>query len=74
MEFERPYKREWRVVNVMSNENDKLHKCDDCGFEIPTEDVDRFVLGKSDVCYDCYLEAKSYEFEELGWEDEMGDF
>ena len=74
MEFERPYKREWRVVNVMSNENDKFHKCDDCGFEIPTEDVDRFVLGTSDVCYDCYLESKSYEFEELGWEDEMADF
>ena len=74
MEFERPYKREWRVVDVMSNENDKFHKCDDCEHEIPTEDVDRFVLGKSDVCYDCYLEAKSYEFEEMGWEDEMADF
>ena len=74
MEFERPYKREWEVVSVMNNENDEFRKCEVCGHEIPLEDVDRFVLGKSDVCYDCYLEAKSYEFEELGWEDEMADF
>lgn len=74
MEFERPYKREWGVVSVMSNDNDEFRKCEVCGHEIPTEDVDRFVLGKSDVCYDCYLEAKSYEYEEMGWEDEMADF
>lgn len=58
----------------MKEQSLKIKYCDDCEHEIPTEDVDRFVLGKSDVCYDCYLEAKSYEFEEMGWEDEMADF
>lgn len=52
----------------------KIKYCDDCEFEIPTEDIDRFVLGKSDLCYDCYLEAKSYEYQDMGWEDEMDDF
>ena len=54
--------------------NDELRKCEVCGFEIPTEDIDRFVLGKSDVCYDCYLEAKADEFQDMGWEDEMANF
>lgn len=54
--------------------NDEFRECEVCGFEIPPEDIDRFVLGTSDVCYDCYLEAKSYEYEEMGWEDEMADF
>ena len=58
----------------MKDKNDEFRECEVCGFEIPLEDIDRFVLGKSDVCYDCYLEAKSYEFEEMGWEDEMADF
>lgn len=53
--------------------DDEFRKCEICGFEIPPEDIDRFVLGKSDVCYDCYLEAKAEEFQDMGWEDEMGD-
>jgi len=72
MEFERPYKREWGII--VNDKNDEFRECEVCGFEIPPEDIDRFVLGTSDVCYDCYLEAKSYEYEEMGWEDEMADF
>ena len=58
----------------MNNENDEFRECEVCGHEIPLEDVDRFVLGKSDACYDCYLEAKAEEFQDMGWEDEMADF
>ena len=59
----------------MSNDKEELNNyCGICGFEIPTEDVDRFVLGKSDVCYDCYLESKANEFQDMGWEDEMENF
>lgn len=54
--------------------DDEFRKCEICGFEIPPEDIDRFVLGKSDVCYDCYLEAKADEFQDMGWEDEMANF
>lgn len=57
----------------MKEQSLKIKYCDICEFEIPPDDIDRFVLGKSDVCYDCYLEAKAEEFQDMGWEDEMGD-
>lgn len=56
------------------DKEESYNYCGVCGHEIPPDDIDRFVLGKSDVCYDCYLEAKAEEFQDMGWEDEMGDF
>ena len=62
-------------MSVMSNDKEELNNyCGICGFEIPPEDIDRFVLGRTDVCYDCYLEAKADEFQDMGWEDEMANF
>ena len=62
-------------MSIMSNDKEGLHNyCGICGFEIPPEDIDRFCLGRTDVCYDCYLEAKADEFQDMGWEDEMANF
>ena len=62
-------------MSVMNNDKEELNNyCGICGFEIPLEDIDRFVLGRTDVCYDCYLEAKADEFQDMGWEDEMANF
>lgn len=58
----------------MSEEHEKAHYyCDICGFEVPPEDIDRFYLSGLNVCYDCYVESKSNEFQDMGWEDEMAD-
>jgi hypothetical protein len=56
------------------DKEESYNYCGVCGHEIPPDDIDRFVLGKSDVCYDCYLKAKVEEFQDMGWEDEMADF
>ena len=56
------------------DKEESYNYCGVCGHEIPPEDIDRFVLGTSDVCYDCYLEAKAEEFQDMGWEDEMANF
>ena len=59
----------------MSIDKEELYNyCGICGFEIPLEDIDRFCLGRTDVCYDCYLESKADEFQDMGWEDEMANF